>query len=386
MNPPEKEKPILCKTPVYRQVAAVLRNEIVKEAVPGRQLPTERELAARFGVSVLTVRAAVGILVEEGLVVREQGRGTFVRPAVQSVAGSGCIAIVMPTDPTTAEGLMIRVGVMQRLKQRFHEARRRVRLYLGDDHALEEAKESFLPELEEDVIRRRAIDALMVIPTLRNRAIAQAVREQRLPVVGYHGGEGIAPDATVMPDYLEALRAGLGYLHARGRRRLAVIGWGYRQTRDRFPEFFERWFAEHGLRLVPEWVRADWSPAIRGAGWEQFREIWSSHREKPDGLLVCDDHLLDDAVHAMVSLGVKVPGELDVVGQSNALSRKKVPWPIARLEYHPDAHADALAEQLLTLLSGKPLREPNRLFPFRLVEPEGAVLENTSEAEMAIPS
>ncbi|HWL52407.1 MAG TPA: substrate-binding domain-containing protein [Chthoniobacteraceae bacterium] len=379
-----KKDPI-CKAPVYRQVAAVLRAEIVGEGTPGRQLPTERELAARFRVSILTVRAAVGLLVEEGLVIREQGRGTFVRSVVRSLAGTGCIAIVLPADPTWTEGLMTRVRVMQRLKQRLHEAGRRVRLYIGDDQLLEGAEETCLPELEEDVIRHRTVEGLVVIPTLRNEAVARAVREQGLPVVGYHRGGDLQPDATAMLDYLGGLRAGLDYLHARGRRRLAVIGWAYPHVRERFPEFFKTWFAQHGLQLVPEWVRADWSPAIRGAGWEQFREIWSSHREKPDGLMVCDDYLLDDAVHAMVSLGVKVPGELEVVGQSNALSRKKVPWPIARLEYHPDDHAEALAEQLLTLLAGKPLRDPHRLFPFRLVAPEGAALD-AGEVSIAIHS
>lgn len=361
------KKDSICKAPVYQQVASVLRAEIVKEGVPGRQLPTERELAARFRVSILTLRAAVGILVEEGLVVREQGRGTFVR----SVARTGSIAIVLPEDPTVVQGSMVRVGVMQRLKQRFHEAGYRVRLHIGDQNFLEGRSAANLRELEEDLIRHKSVNSLVVIPTLEHKAVADAVREQRLPVVGYHGDGGVPTDATVMPDYLGGLRAGLDYLYARGRRRLAVIGWAYPHVRERFPEFFKEWFAGHGLRLVPEWVRADWSPAIRGAGWEQFREIWSSHREKPDGLMVCDDYLLDDAVHAMLSLGVKVPGELEVVGQSNALCTKKVPWPIARLEYRPHAHADALAEQLLALLEGRPLHDPHRLFPFRLVVPEG---------------
>jgi GntR family transcriptional regulator len=44
----------------------------------GQRIPSEPQLARRFGVSVGTVRRAVGELVAENILVREQGRGTFV--------------------------------------------------------------------------------------------------------------------------------------------------------------------------------------------------------------------------------------------------------------------------------------------------------------------
>lgn len=47
--------------------------------LPGDKIPSEHELAERFGVSRHTVRQAVGELVSEGWLYREQGRGTFVR-------------------------------------------------------------------------------------------------------------------------------------------------------------------------------------------------------------------------------------------------------------------------------------------------------------------
>ncbi|MBE3557712.1 MAG: GntR family transcriptional regulator [Ktedonobacteraceae bacterium] len=46
---------------------------------PGDMLPTEPELEKMFGVSRMTVRLAMDALVEEGLVIKRQGRGTFVQ-------------------------------------------------------------------------------------------------------------------------------------------------------------------------------------------------------------------------------------------------------------------------------------------------------------------
>jgi GntR family transcriptional regulator len=65
--------------PLYHQVAGILRQRIEDGIYPvGGRLLAEDELAAEFDVSRATIRQAVGELVMEGLVVRRQGRGTYV--------------------------------------------------------------------------------------------------------------------------------------------------------------------------------------------------------------------------------------------------------------------------------------------------------------------
>lgn len=50
------------------------------ELAPGSQLPPERELAEEYGVAYATVRRAMQVLRERGVVVTLHGRGTFVSP------------------------------------------------------------------------------------------------------------------------------------------------------------------------------------------------------------------------------------------------------------------------------------------------------------------
>jgi GntR family transcriptional regulator len=65
--------------PLHEQIAEALRKDIrAGRYQEGDQLPSERELRERFGVSVNTVRAAIVQLRAEGLVVSHQGRGVFV--------------------------------------------------------------------------------------------------------------------------------------------------------------------------------------------------------------------------------------------------------------------------------------------------------------------
>ena len=65
--------------PIWRQIADTISSEISTSVyAPGQKLPTESELATRFGVNRHTVRRAVASLQDVGLLRVEQGRGTFV--------------------------------------------------------------------------------------------------------------------------------------------------------------------------------------------------------------------------------------------------------------------------------------------------------------------
>ncbi|WP_369357803.1 GntR family transcriptional regulator [Streptomyces sp. cg2] len=61
-----------------RRVAHVLRGQVLRGAFPGGVLPDERALVAEFGTSRNSVREALGLLRDEGLVERRRGVGTVI--------------------------------------------------------------------------------------------------------------------------------------------------------------------------------------------------------------------------------------------------------------------------------------------------------------------
>lgn len=66
--------------PVYRQVAAVLRERIENGTYqPGKRLPSITGLVQEFGIAQLTARKALHLLVEEGIAEMTPGMGTFVK-------------------------------------------------------------------------------------------------------------------------------------------------------------------------------------------------------------------------------------------------------------------------------------------------------------------
>lgn len=71
----DKDSPL----PYYYQLRELLRDQIVSGAwPPNTQLPTEAEICRTFGVSRTTVRQALAELLNEGLIRKEKGRGSFV--------------------------------------------------------------------------------------------------------------------------------------------------------------------------------------------------------------------------------------------------------------------------------------------------------------------
>jgi DNA-binding GntR family transcriptional regulator len=65
-------------TPLWLQLKHALRDLATFDLKPGDRIPSEAELCDHYGLSRVTVRQAISALVDEGLLQKQQGRGTFV--------------------------------------------------------------------------------------------------------------------------------------------------------------------------------------------------------------------------------------------------------------------------------------------------------------------
>jgi GntR family transcriptional regulator len=80
LEPGPTTRALLARLPLYQQIAEDLRSQIARgELAPGDPLPSETVLIAKYGVSRITVRAAVRDLRSAGLVTTEHGRASRVR-------------------------------------------------------------------------------------------------------------------------------------------------------------------------------------------------------------------------------------------------------------------------------------------------------------------
>jgi GntR family transcriptional regulator, frlABCD operon transcriptional regulator len=83
--------------PLYKQLMQRLRNDITAGVYPaGERIPGEQALCEIYGVSRVTVRKALEEIVRGGLLVRRQGKGTFVARKRSSVISATSPAFRMP--------------------------------------------------------------------------------------------------------------------------------------------------------------------------------------------------------------------------------------------------------------------------------------------------
>lgn len=122
-------------TPLYRQIAEHIYGQIVQgKLLPGAPLDSETDLQQAYDVSRVTLRQAIGVLVDDGVVVRKQGKGTFVENVplqfpLGSLAGTTQLATSLGRDTKS-----VTVGI--RVTQGNAGARRALRLS-GKDRIVE---------------------------------------------------------------------------------------------------------------------------------------------------------------------------------------------------------------------------------------------------------
>ena len=72
--------------PLYLQLEQIIKSKIlIGEFTPGDQIPTEKDLCETYEISSITARQAILNLVNEGMLVRRQGKGTFVTEGLKNI-------------------------------------------------------------------------------------------------------------------------------------------------------------------------------------------------------------------------------------------------------------------------------------------------------------
>ncbi len=106
-----------------RSLAVQLRDriwEMIQEGnyLPGERVPSEQELAARFGVSRATVREALRILQEERVIISRHGIGHFVAPDPSSILSEEITRLNSVTEMARERGLTIGTHVLSLREER----------------------------------------------------------------------------------------------------------------------------------------------------------------------------------------------------------------------------------------------------------------------------
>lgn len=340
-----------------QQVAGELRRYIAAHCKSGDALPPVRELMVDLGISHSTLRAAQSLLAQEGYLDIRHGSGVYVseRALTRRIGIYSELDLLQPRMSTYHR------EVMRGLRRYFQERGVRADVYLGEAMiGHEQPDRPTANRFMEDVEAGR-LDGVVFTEVPITEQWLKWTAGFTLPSVGGWW----TPYRFQMPQ--DTMKVGVETLIGQGCRHLALLAWGHSADE------FEQCMSEHGLEYRPGWARHDLEPSLAGAGWQEFREIWSAYPAKPDGLLILDDVLAEDAAKAIAELRIQVPEQLRVVAHANKGGEWGFPFPATRLEVDPAEAAEALGAMMLDLLDGKTIAQPGRILTVKLVAEEERV-------------
>lgn len=344
---------------LYERTAILLRQHIQARQRPGDRLDSIATLSAELGVSGNTMRGALALLAREGIVSSRHGSGTYVSDSL----------------PRFRVGILIEQNILNRRTSSFFsdvvdELRGylvvngvRSRVYIGTVTPGQVLEQPTCWDFMEDLAAHR-LDGVAAIGTDPHPAWRDALESAQVPVVGTSS----LFEYRVTTDYAAEACKAVQVLVGQGCRRLALLSPALTRVGMAFRESVEA----AGLGYHECWVRGDLSQSVPGAGWEEFREIWTARPEKPDGLICTDDFLFRDAVVAMQEMGLSIPSQLKIVTHSNKGSGILSPYPVTLAEYSPRDFAREAGAMLLNLLHGDAVLRHHVAIRARWINVEGA--------------
>ena len=196
----------------------------------GDRVPSEKELAEAYQVSRITSKKALGMLVDEGLLVRKPGKGSFVAdPADRKKAAAAPFARASANRRSEAERLLIGLIITD-----FAESYGTGLIYGMEDAAREHGgflviRRSFgNPAYEEEAIRGMldiGVDGLIILPAQGeyfNAEILKLVIDQFPLVLVDRHLKGISA-GSISTDNVAGAKRGIDYLFELGHRHIALV-------------------------------------------------------------------------------------------------------------------------------------------------------------------
>lgn len=301
----------------FRQNAILdeLRRQIIDGTfAPGQRLPTRSELVTRFDASSVTVQRALDTLIADGFVQPRGRSGTFVADHPPHLFHYGLVIAGALDHRDSWPHFWC--ALADEAKTLFGKGPRSLTVYYG----IETRDERHYPKLLRDVQARR-LAGLIFATNPYFLANSPVLTLPGLPRVAVGNVPGSLVPSVLRLDSQRIFDLAIERFSAMGRKRVALLTVPGIEPAHR--EHFLGELGRHGLATRPEWLQA---AAIQYPYWAEHitRLLFRPGQEQvPDALLITDDNLVGPATAGLQALGLRCPGDLEVVAHAN------FPWPTA---------------------------------------------------------
>ncbi len=306
----------------YKTVTQALRFGITRGTyAPGGRLPTHSEIGAEFGVGAATVQKALDALIEDGFVHTRARAGTFVVNNPPHLTQYGLVT------PATEKWSMWHLAIHKAAAAVQNETCQ-FRAYVTSDTF---GNREGIRRLSEDVLKHKV--AGLILTGCPSDLVGTAVMEYkgipRVRTVPLSGPEDIP--LVHMDTMSSFLPKAITYLTGRGRRRIAHI--------RLISHISERKQFDEALGSAGIEVRDYWTQSVsQGTTGETVPNLVRllmhlKGEDRPDALIIHDDNLVEHVVTGLMTAGVKVPDDLEIVAHFNYPTLAASTLPMTRLGF-----------------------------------------------------
>ena len=312
------------------QITRTLRRQIIDGRwKPGSRLPTRVALERSLGASTATIQKAIDQLVEDGFIVTNGRQGTYVRksPPHETRVGLAFPPLPAPRQPASRfwRALRAAAGELSRADPvaiRTYEDVTTAPDCPGRRKLIEDIESDCLAGLFDLGIAREVLAAPPAAdhPRLKRVALVQDPRPG-VPCLSLQSYAGMVARAAA-----EA-----------GCRRLGVIHSNSGGTEAEVDAPKAPWFeaaASAGLALEPEWHQSVHvsAPSTSRAVVRLMMRLPEAQR--PDALVIADDHLVEPVSAGLYDLNVRVPDDVLVFAHVNLPDRPETAVPVRWVGWH----------------------------------------------------
>ncbi|WP_230130029.1 GntR family transcriptional regulator [Bacillus sp. CECT 9360] len=341
---------------LYEQVYQSLKKDIIDgKYKTGDRIPSEKELSDAFQVSRITSKRALEELVEDGIVYRTQGKGTFVSENLDTKIG-----FVSKRTRKPLFGLII---------TNFHDSYSSKLISsietASDEQCLIILKQTFgLPDKEEKVIKELldfGVDGLLIYPAQAEHyssEILKMVVDQFPMVLIDRSFKGVRATA-ISSDNVQAAKIGVDYLFELGHDQIGVLSPRTIETttiEDRFDGIVEA-YAERNAMVNREL----WCTEIKStlplpeATSEQDIELIKKYLKKNPhvtALFALEYQIAELAKRAAQQIGLRVPEDISILCFDEPEHRLSS-WTFTHLQQKEKEIGQLAVSKLLEMVNGE---------------------------------
>lgn len=355
----------------YIRIEEDLRRQIVTGKLrPGDRMRTEKELAVIYGVSVLTVRQAQKLLVQEGLIRKEQGRGTFVTEMAE-----GHRRLLLVCGLSALEDVPSATWHISRYYQdsiRFCHQAARKRGFAIDTYwpyAVTSGESG-----TDDKNRIEAVSGVILLGCPEDKPISIRIRREGIHAVQL--GKTYRAERTVWFDMEQAaILAAARIREEIARRKLRVVVVSV-EGEGRAADIIARWEPGRTLHLQ---MPSDISLRdIERYGYQAVRDLCARYTE-PMAFVFLDDVIARGGTRAMLQAGLG-DGQCPTVVVCGKQQMEPYGLPVTYITHDTEAEARWAVEMIEAQIRGDAAGVEPRQSPFELAAAPESLREESMES------